>query len=210
VPPKPMRRGAKLALMRRPAFADAMAMVEALAPVLGGEFATVKSAWAETIPAHGDPHERETAEPVSAHASDDAAAPPDGGRGKRRRGRRGGRGRRKNRAVDTVMAPAAPGMTAPSPAALQAPPAAVPATRGPKLPPVWDDNYFFAALPSVPETADQDDDGDSGRYASGVVEVTDQPGDPKPSPNGRKRRRGGRRHRGGGPIIPPAGSSSST
>ena len=84
------------------------------------------------------------------------------------------------------------------------------AARGTKLPPVWDDNYFFAALPSVPTAVGVDEESDSGRYGGGVVSVTEAAQDEKPSPSGRKRRRGGRRHRAGGPIMPPSGSSSSS
>jgi poly(A) polymerase len=208
VPPKPIRRGAKAALMRRPAFADAMAMVEALAPVLGGEFAAARSAWAEPATTHDALHRRDVVESVAPHEADEPATPVEGPRGKRRRGRRGGRGRRKNRAGEAAIAPVAPAMTAPAPSPSHAPPAAASATRGPKLPPVWDDNYFFAALPSVPESSGGDEEDDSGRYASGVVPVTEPSGAEKPSPGGRRRRRGGRRHRGGGSIIPPAGSSS--
>ena len=38
---------------------------------------------------------------------------------------------------------------------------------------MWDDNYFFAALPSVPAQVEGDDAADSGRYIAGVVPVTD-------------------------------------
>ncbi len=184
VPVKPMRRGAKLALMRRPAFANALAMLDALAPVLGGEFAAARASWAEAATATVGTSPRPEA--------DDAVSPAiEGGRGKRRRGRRGGRGRRKDRVGDVA---AAPTVAVPAPAL--------------KLPPVWDDNYFFAALPSVPALEGGDDDDASDRYAHGVVVVTEPPPGEKPSPAGRKRRRGGRRHRKGGPIIPPSGSSS--
>jgi poly(A) polymerase len=211
VPLKPMRRGAKVALMRRPAFGDAMAMLEALAPVLGGEFAAARTAWSESLAGHGaaaaaSPGHADSAE---SHPADDAPPPSEGGRGKRRRGRRGGRGRRKDRTSDVATSPELAGMPTPSPAQPPAP-ATVVTARGPKLPPVWDDNYFFAALPSVPTHVGTDDETDSGRYGGGVVPVTDGVPDDKPSPSGRKRRRGGRRHRGGGPTIPPSSSSSGT
>jgi hypothetical protein len=211
VPLKPMRRGGKLALMRRPAFGDAMAMLDALAPVLGGEFAAARIAWAETVAGHGAAAAPGAVETVEASDADGAPAPVEGGRGKRRRGRRGGRGRRKDRAGDIAAAPAPAGMPASAPAPSRTPAAPAAAARGPKLPPVWDDNYFFAALPSVPTQAGSDDEEDSGRYGGGVVpaaEMTETTSDVQPSPAGRKRRRGGRRQRGGGPVVPPSGSSS--
>jgi poly(A) polymerase len=214
VPAKPMRRGAKLALMRRPAFGDAMAMLEALAPVLGREFAAAHAAWAETAAGHDAGPMPHVGDAMRAEDIDDGPAPPEGPRPKRRRGRRGGRGRRKDRGGEIApSAPVAATVTVPpheAPAsASSSKPAASPApARGPKLPPVWDDNYFFAALPSVPTHVAVADEGDSDRYGGGVVPVTEpEPGD-KPSPTGRRRRRGGRRHKKSGPMMPPSGSSS--
>ncbi len=205
VPPKPMRRGAKISLMRRPAFGDAMAMIDALTPLLGGEFAAARAAWAEAAADQGEVPARGPAEAVGQvgpQEGDEAQAPPEGGRGKRRRGRRGGRGRRKERVgeAEPSLQPARP----------RTPAAPAEAARGPKLPPVWDDNYFFAALPSVPTAVGEDEEGDAGRYGGGTMPATDAaetPGDVKPSTPGRRRRRGGRRHRSGGPSGAPPGSS---
>lgn len=218
VPLKTMRRGAKLSLMRRPAFGDAMTMLDALAPVLGGEFSAARIAWTEAIVGQGVAPSPGSVEAVEMHDADDAPPAVEGGRGKRRRGRRGGRGRRKDRPGDPAAAPTQAGIPAETPAA--APPrtparAAAPATaaRGPKLPPVWDDNYFFAALPSVPTQVGTDEEGDSGRYGGGVTPVTEAAEtvhDVQPSAGGRKRRRGGRRHRRGGAAGPPTGSPSSS
>jgi len=216
VPLKPMRRGAKLSLMRRPAFGDAIAMLEALAPVLGGEFAAAKIAWTEATAGQDTAHASGSAEAVEHHDADDAPAPVEGGRGKRRRGRRGGRGRRKDRTGDAAAAPTQPGSSAGMPAPARprtpaAPTAPDDAARGPKLPPVWDDNYFFAALPSVPTAVGADEDGDAGRYGGGTIplaEAAETARDVQPSPAGRRRRRGGRRHRSGGPAGAPPGSSS--
>ena len=212
VPPKPMRRGAKLALMRRPAFGDALGILDTLAPLLGGDFAAAKTAWSEAVAAHGTsgaalPDDVDAAAP---HETEDAPSPAEGGRGKRRRGRRGGRGRRKDRAGEVATTTPAHGGLQGKPPSLPPghSPSPIAGSRNAKLPPVWDDNYFFAALPSVPTHVGTEDDGDSGRYAGGIVTVTDAPQDDKPSPSGRKRRRGGRRHRGRGPTIPSSGSSS--
>jgi poly(A) polymerase len=212
VPFKPMRRGARLALMRRPAFGGAMVMLDALAPVLGGEFAAARVAWSEAVAAPGAAAAPGAVEAFDANEADETPAPLEGGRGKRRRGRRGGRGRRKVGGGQHV-AGAGPVARPAHPPAAAAPPApsavaAAAAARAPKLPPVWDDNYFFAALPSVPTHVAVEDETDSGRYGGGVVPVTEPDQQDKPSPSGRKRRRGGRRHRKGGTIIPPTGSSS--
>jgi poly(A) polymerase len=207
VPYRPMRRGARLGLMRRPAFGGALAMLDALAPVLGGEFAAARAAWADAVAAHDAAAPLDTVE--TRDVSDaDAPATIEGGRGRRRRGRRGGRGRRRPGVGETVAGPV-PNSTPAHPPAANVPPAAsIAAARAPKLPPVWDDNYFFAALPSVPTQVAVEDEADSGRYGQGVVPVTEGEPHDKPSPGGRKRRRGGRRHRKGGAIIPPTGSSS--
>jgi poly(A) polymerase len=211
VPLKPMRRGAKLALMRRPAFGDAMAMLGALAPVLGGDFAAAKVAWAETVAGHGvsaAPGAVEAFEANEVLEADETPAPLEGGRGKRRRGRRGGRGRRKPGAGEHGAAPGVTSTPVHPPAADARPAASIAAASAPKLPPVWDDNYFFAALPSVPTHVAVEDETDSGRYGGGVVPVTEPDQQDKPSQGGRRRRRGGRRHRKSGTIIPPSGSSS--
>jgi poly(A) polymerase len=196
VPLKPLRRGAKQALLRRPAFRDAMAMLDALGPVLSGEYAAARIAWAEAVAAqHTGPAPGEIEEPAG--VTDE---PADERRGRRRRGRRGGRGRRKDRAADAPAVPPVAGSHPP-------PPVAAPAA---KLPPVWDDNYFFAALPSVPAHVEGDDGADSGRYVAGVVPVTDASAEVKPSPSPRRRRRGGRRHRGGGATMPPTAPPGSS
>ena len=206
LPAKPMRRGAKLALMRRPAFDDAMAILRALAPSFEGDFAAARGAWEEIAAGHQATSDTGAEVHVPAESADDLPAAGEGRRGKRRRGRRGGRGRRKDREGEL------PATTGPAPifasaaaaaAAAPAPPSPPAAPRGPKLPPVWDDNYFFAALPSVPSPAGGEDDADGGRYAEGVVEVAEA-GEQR-SPAARKRRRGGRRRRKGG----PAGSTPS-
>ena len=194
VPLKPLRRGAKLALQRRPAFRDAMAMLDALGPVIGGEFEAARIAWTETA---ASPHAGPAHGMIEEAATSAAAEPVEERSGKRRRGRRGGRGRRREPAGDVAAAPPRSG--------IDAPPVAAPA----KLPPVWDDNYFFAALPSVPASVEGDDASDSGRYIAGVVPVTDSSPAVEPSPGRPRRRRGGRRHRGGGATMPPASSSSS-
>jgi poly(A) polymerase len=217
VPVRAMRRGAKLAMMRRPSFGDALAMLETLAPILGGAFAAAKDVWVETAAARG-------AEPVRerelAPAADEPADPgAEGPAGRRRRGRRGGRRRRKSQDAAVSAVPAAPAerplVAAPKPKHPQPPPA-----RASHLPPVWDDNYFFAALPSVPKLPTDVEEHDTDRYGAGIVanvsprdvasggRETDDSRLTNPSPKPRRRRRGGRGRRKGGPIMPPGGDSA--
>jgi len=211
-PLKSMRRGAKLALMRRPAFADALALLQTMAPMLGGDILAASAAWSETAASLAAAPAGAEAEGLATHDVDDGPAPAESPRGKRRRGRRGGRGRRRERGGDAATAAPTPHAPATGSVPPKAPAVAAgssaPAARGPKLPPVWDDNYFFAALPSVPTHVAAEDESDVGRYAGGILPVTEKESEDKPSPGGRKRRRGGRRHRKGGPIMPPSGSSS--
>ena len=88
------------------------------------------------------------------------------------------------------------------------------ATGDPKLPPVWDDNYFFAALPTVPQL--EGDEAGSDRYGARALAVatetaaeTDETGGAPDSSAGtagappRKRRRSRRgRGRSGGNSDP--------
>jgi len=199
IPPKPLRRGARLALMRRPAFRDATAMLEALAPAIGGAFAEAADAWK----ASGASPDLAAAEPAPiAHDGEGRVPPADGAR-RRRRGRRGGRRRNKEGGEATAVV---------------APPPAAPA-RAANLPPVWDDNYFFAALPSVPKRHAESHDDDTDRYGADVVATaavglgaaespTAHAAHANPSPRPRRRRRGGRGRRKPGSILPDGESSS--
>jgi len=137
-----------------------------------------------------------------------AADGEPGVRRRRRRSRRGGRGRR---------SPAAPTQASDEPTAAPAAPAPRSATaRRRDLPPVWDDNYFFAALPSAPE---EESDPAPGTEATGVTEAADTepagvpaaaaaPEAPAPRPQGRRRRR--RRGRRGGASRGAGGAAVGT
>jgi poly(A) polymerase len=90
----------------------------------------------------------------------------------------------------------------PRPAATAAAPAARP--RG-QLPPVWDDRYFFAALPTVPNL--EDDAGDRygagslagpGRAATGATSDAAAAAGDTPRPRRRRRRRRARARGGAG------------
>jgi len=190
---RPMRRGFRAAMQRRPAFADAWWMLEALAPLLEGEFAAARADWAEHL---ARPGTEPAPQDEPAEAAGDGAARP----GRRRRGRRGGRGRRKDPIAAVTASPAHS-----APAA-----AAAPAAPAKKLPAVWSDDYFFAALPSVPELAAEDVDTD--RYGASRVAAAEvaaaAPSGPAASPARRRSRRGGRRHRKRPPIIPSDDAST--
>ena len=199
VPAKPMRRGQRSTVLRRPAFADAWWMLEALAPLLGGEFAAAKDAWAPHVGVPGAPVA--PSEPGESPETAEQDAPREG----RRRRRRGGRGRRREGTESPESGPPRP---APAPSAARPKPAG-----GKPMPAVWDDNYFFAALPSVPDHAAIDDDAGPDRYGASSVRgaaepraaegpgVTVSEGAENPSRRRRRGRRGGRRHRKGGPIL---------
>ena len=193
VPVRAMRRGFRATLQRRPAFADAWWMLEVLAPLLGGDFAAARADWAEHLARPAT----ETATPAAderAEGETERAARP----GRRRRGRRGGRGRRKD-------APIAAGVTssaAPSPG-----PAPSAATK--KLPAVWSDDYFFAALPSVPNLDAEERDTDRyGASSVAAAEVTAPAPAETATPMRRRSRRGGRRHRKRPSIIPSDDAST--
>jgi poly(A) polymerase len=216
VPMRAMRRAQRLTLMKRPAFTDALWMLEALAPVLEGEFAAAREAWAQQVATHGAV-EPERVVPFPLPPEDEAggrAATEGERKRRRRRGRRGGAGRKRG-AEPPPERPAAE--AAPVPGTPAPPRPREPRARDPKLPPVWDDDYFFAALPSVPRIDAETDDTD--RYGANLVAAPQARGDSdpastvtesqsdgsQPAPR-RRRRRGGRRHRKAGPIIPPNGS----
>ena len=218
---RPMRRAARQALTRRPSYRDALAILDALAAAFGGSIATARTAW------HGGHADDHAGSPETTldrvHAGDGSGAEPtEPPARRRRRGRRGGRGRRRDREGQPLSAegaPVAPPSSADRPAAAPSRPQRAPAApaRTAKMPPVWDDNYFFAALPSVPKGHTESHEHDTDRYGAGAVvnapssrseapsgetEAADR-GDPSPKP--RRRRRGGRGRRRAGPIIPPGG-----
>jgi poly(A) polymerase len=141
--PADTRRPGRRAIDRHPALPAARMFLGAVGRTWGGAYAEASAAWNGDVEAHGDDASAETPATTERGST---------GRG-RRRGRRGGRGRRSGtdappRAEARVSQPA---------------PARPAAQRD--LPPVWDDDYFFAALPSVPELST--DDGKPNRYGEG-------------------------------------------
>jgi poly(A) polymerase len=211
VPVQGIRRGARQTVLHRPAFADAMWILETVSAKLGGDFTEAVAFWrsgAEPARAAHPERQHEPEEPV------EEGAPGARRRKRRRRSRRG----RKETAEGPVTAPAE------APAAEGAkPPPRVPAERPASrtnLPSPWDDNYFFAALPTVPKLDEEADDTD--RYGAATVargiesppakeDSAEAPAEAS-GPAGRKRRRRRRPRRprppGGGPDAPPIPSEA--
>jgi poly(A) polymerase len=136
-PASHVRQGTRRALVRREAMPDALWMLDAMAARLGGDLAQAAALWKR-----GVDEEPAAAPPVIERAE-------SGGRRRRKRGGRRGRG------TGRAVAPGAPVAAA---AAMRGP-AEEPRPARRALPPVWDDSYFFAALPVVPQHGDGDSDG---------------------------------------------------
>lgn len=155
VPVSSVRRAMRRSLPQRGVFADAMALLAALAERYGGDYNASIESWNSGTAAPVDPVKRED----------------DGGRrskGRRRR-RRGGKGREQQPVSSTEGSPRPEAKT--------------------EKPAKWDDDYFFAALPSVPDLG-APDAGD--RYGASSVargETTDPPREGTSIPRKRRRRR---------------------
>jgi poly(A) polymerase len=148
VPARRVRRNTKRAILRRECLPDALWVLRLLADRLGEDFKAAHAYWTAGLE-----------DQPEARAAEAAGPRPT------RRGRR--RSRRKPR---TARAKAA-GETRPR---RDAPPDE--AKKG-AMPPPWDDNYFFAALPSAPEIGGDDSKGD--RYGADAVAPPTAPDDGK-------------------------------
>ncbi len=202
VPVRRLRRGVKRAILRRECLADALWMLDVLADRWGAEFAESARFWRDAAG-----REPAAPQPAAPARSDDARP--------RRRSRRGrGRGSR-GAQPDAVERSAAAGAAVVERAAAATPPANPPAVeRKRDLPPVWDDAYFFAALPAAPDTPGEE--GDDRAYGGVALATphsrpaTAQDGESEIRPEAdrprRRRRRRSRRGRGGGAPPPPAAS----
>ncbi len=180
VPVRRLRRNAKRAILRRECMADALWMLEAMVLRYGADFAEALEFWKQAP-------EQPQAAPGSAPERAETEAAPPGGRRRRSRRRRSSTGKRYVPPPDVPSAP-------------------------PKrdLPPVWDDDYFFAALPEVPDTPREEDEGP--RYGGIAVGIAVEEGEKEAAtpeagdgggatPGGRPRRR--RRSRRGRRRLPP-------
>ncbi len=141
VPARRVRRGSKRVILRRECLPEALWLLNVLAQRLGREFEVARAFWT----ADAGPRQR------TVPLQPEAAAPPrtPAARRGRRRGRRRGTGEKP--ALSEALAPAGAG-GAPKPG----------------MPPPWDDNYFFAALPSAPEIAG-DEEAQGDRYGAAAL-----------------------------------------
>lgn len=137
VPARRVRRNTKRAILRRECLPDALWVLRLLADRRGEDFKAAHAFWTAG---------RE--EQPEARATDETGPRP-------RRGRR--RSRRKPRTGQAKAAGETQRRT-------DAPPDK---TKKGAMPPTWDDDYFFAALPSAPEIGGDDSKGD--RYGADAV-----------------------------------------
>jgi hypothetical protein len=216
VPVRGLRRGVRQAILHRPGFADAMWILEVVAAKLGGDFPEAVAFWRSGV----EVPRPEPSQPAHAEAAGEDLGEEAGPTGRRRRRRRRSRRRGKGAVAGPPQEPgrAQPAEVArPERAPAQVPkPERAPAERPAKredLPSPWDDNYFFAALPTAPKL--EEEDGDTDRYgaaavvrgldtAAATVDEDDAETPPPGHAPARKRRRR-RRPRGG---KPPDGGTS--
>jgi poly(A) polymerase len=156
VPVETMHRNTRRSVLRRISLPHALTNLGTLAEIYGKEYAEAEQYWRKATSGQR-PREDGAAKPPAGPA--DEAAPDEQKPRRRRRGSRGGASRRdgsRDKAGDEEKKGDRP------PAKASAPP-----TRPKKdenLPPVWDYDYFFAALPSVPEGTGKSVEGD--RYGA--------------------------------------------
>jgi len=217
-----LKRGMREALIRRPAFAESLRILADAVPVYDGKVAEAVRYWTE---AAGGLEPKPAADHEVSGALGEGA---DGARrGRRRRGRRrGGRSREGRPVAEGQQHPASEGQPAaerpvharagegrparerhgrgrgPRGGSEGRPPGGDRATADrptdPNLPPVWDDRYFFAALPTASSEAGSADPGD--RYGAAVAAPEATPAAEEPEfPSAamgterKRRRRGGAR-----------------
>lgn len=189
VPARRVRRNTKRAILRRECLPDALWVLRLLSDRFGEDFAAALAFWTT------GPEEQPEA-PVA----ETAGPRPRGGRRRSRRKTRAGR----PKAAGDVRRRAEPPRDE--------------AKKG-AMPPSWDDDYFFAALPSAPEIGADESKGD--RYGAAAVAPPDSSGDrPAVSKSGadraarprRKRRRRRRKPAAsrGADATEPAGSNGAT
>jgi hypothetical protein len=191
VPVGSMHRNTRRSVLRRISLPHALTFLGTLAEMHAGEYAEAESHWRKATSG------RQRREKESATASpprSKQAGSAETKQRRRRRGPRGGAARQDGSSEETrekaKKGDRPPAKSTPSPSR----------PKDEKLPPVWDDGYFFAALPSVPEGTAKSVEGN--RYGSPdldpraeVSEETEKetaPGDETEKP---KRRRRPRRRR---------------
>ena len=231
VPMGSPRRGFVASLVRRPAFDDALFVVQTLAASMGGELVAAAEFWQEAAQRRGTAPPPEAAEERGAEAVAEPAGEERPSR--RRRRRRRARSGRQETAAERAEAPEGESR---APAAVEAPARPRPERRGggrrrrggvggggqrpavrPGLPPPWDDDYFFAALPTVPsleetpeevEPVEPRDEQATAPSPDSDLDAAEEAPVAGPEPRRRRRRRGGRRRRGRGGVAVHAASAT--
>ena len=135
VPHKKTRPNVRRAILSRECFPSAVWILTALGERLGGEFKESAALW-------GD-ERKDSGGGTGKQGTGDRPAGTGRGRSSRRRRSRGGR-REEGSGGDKAPQETKPVVRQPS----------VKAKPDPNMPSPWSDNYFFAALPTVPEGAD--------------------------------------------------------
>lgn len=184
--PGRLRRSARHALRRRPSFGSARWMLEAAARILRGGLEDAVSYW-----------RAEGRGPEAGGAESPAERIPPGPlveEPRRRRGRSRRRGGRRGREA---------GGQAQAPEKRQSPPLPSRETVGrTRMPPAWDDDYFFAALPKVPPMLDEVAPEEPGEPPVAAETV------PAEAPAAAPRRRRRRRRRSRKAAAPPGTSAA--
>jgi poly(A) polymerase len=183
VPARRVRRNTRRSILGRECMPDAMWILETWAERHGGQFAESLEYWQRA-------------------AKEERDVVPEETRPSRRRGRRGGRRRSGQGRGD---GDGGERKRQPRPRKPRREPEADKGAPAENMPSPWDEKYFFAALPSVPEM--QTEEQGTDRYGAGSVAAdseqpaseetaagTEASGETKgtPRPRRRRRRRGGR------------------
>jgi len=169
VPARSVHRNTKRSLLRRTCLPDAVAILDTVGGTLGGDLGEAGPYWRKALAGRptGTPSPR-SGRPRQ--AQDEESDEPK--RPRRRRGSRGGKGRRDAASRGTAEKDRT------TQAVAKQRPAKEPA-KTEKKPPVWDDDYFFSALPSVPEMSGDEVKGN--RYGSAEGSSEDEPREAAPT-----------------------------
>jgi poly(A) polymerase len=196
VPVGSMHRNTRRSILRRLSLPHAMVILDTLSRTHAGPYDEAATHWRKATAGRRRKSEKPPAARAQQKKGADDAAPK---RRRRRRGTRGGsstRDREESRRGKRPTGRPTAGASRPQ-------------TKGEDLPPVWDDDYFFAALPSVPEGSGGNLEGN--RYESPKLDGKasespgepaersgDEPSEPKPRRRSRRRRRPARPKQNGG------------
>jgi hypothetical protein len=174
VPPRRVRRSTKRSILRRECLPDVLWMLGALADEIGGEFGEALEYWQRAAKSVEPPKPVDKRKPAQKRAPAQKSAPARRGPAKKRRPR-GRRAAAPGPTTERGKPKAASKDRAPGPTTERSKPKA--AVKDGALPPPWDDDYFFAALPSVPGASAQD-----AKAEPGVTREADEAKDGKQHP----------------------------